>query len=124
MTASAILLGLTGLSLTFMGDEILSYLGVTSSTTMHLISQLLGALYFGFAMMNWMSKTSRIGGIYNRPIVIANLTHFTVGGLALTKEFKHLTAAAGGLVLLTIVYFILAASFGYLLFKSPVKPVA
>jgi hypothetical protein len=36
-------------------------------------------------MLNWMAKGTIIGGIYNRPIAIANLTHFLIGGLALAK---------------------------------------
>jgi len=46
---------------------------------------LLGALYVDFAMLNWMVKGSLIGNIYNRPVAVANFTHFLVGGLALAK---------------------------------------
>jgi len=30
--------------------------------------QIIGSFYFAFAILNWMSKGSIIGGIYNRPI--------------------------------------------------------
>jgi hypothetical protein len=47
--------------------------------------QLAGALYLGFAMLNWMSQGSVMGGIYGRPVAIGNLAHFTIGALALLK---------------------------------------
>jgi len=30
----------------------------------------------GFSILNWMSKASLIGGIYNKPLLIGNLLHF------------------------------------------------
>jgi len=85
LTASAILLAVLGLSLTFAPDEILAALDYNSSKSITLIFQLLGALYFSFALVNWNIKDGRIGGIYNRPIALGNFTHFLIGGLALGK---------------------------------------
>ena len=42
-----------------------------------------------FAMLNWMAKGVIIGGIYSRPIVIANLAHFLIGDLELIKAVIH-----------------------------------
>ncbi len=81
MTLSALFLALTGLTLTFLPEEIIDLAGAPSSKTFLLILQILGALYFGFALLNWMAKGSTIGGVYNRPISIANFTHFLIGGL-------------------------------------------
>ena len=85
MTSTAILLAVIGISLTFAPDNIIVLLAINNSIVIRLIFQLLGAAYFAFAMLNWMAKGTIIGGIYNRPIVIANLTHFSVGGIALIK---------------------------------------
>lgn len=85
MTLSAVLLAILGISLTFLPTEISDYFGINSMKTFQLIMQILGALYFAFAMLNWMTKGSYIGGIYNRPIVIANFTHFFIGGPVLFK---------------------------------------
>ena len=69
-------------------------------------------------MVNWMAKGSLIGGIYARPVAIGNLTHFTVGALALVKG----SASAPPLVLgVTVVYIIMAISFGIVFFRHPVK---
>jgi hypothetical protein len=45
-----------------------------------------GALYLGFAMLNWMAQGNIIGGIYSRPVAIGNLAHFTIGALTLLKS--------------------------------------
>ena len=119
MTLSAVIMGLTGIFLSFLPHEFLSYLnGSAGSTLDPLIIQLLGALYFAFAMVNWMAKGSLIGGIYARPVAIGNLTHFTVGALALVKGY----ASAPPLVLgATVVYIIMTISFGIVFFRDPVK---
>ena len=83
MTSSAIILALIGISLIFLPKEILDYLELSVSDTLELLMQIIGSLYFAFAMLNWMSKGSLIGGIYGRPIAIANLTHFVIAGLCL-----------------------------------------
>ena len=83
MTASALVMGALGLAATFLPQEIAAYLG--ASTTLPLLIQILGALYLGFAMLNWMARTSLIGGIYSRPVASGNLVHFVVGALALAK---------------------------------------
>jgi hypothetical protein len=85
LTSCAFLLGLAGIFLTFAPDAACSALGIPASQTGVFAMQLLGALYFAFAMLNWMSKGSPIGGIYNRPISVANFTHFLIGGLTLIK---------------------------------------
>src|SRR6201985_830012 len=85
MTLSAVFLAVIGISLTFLPAEIGGITGIAPDKTFTVILQLLGALYFSFAMLNWMAKGTLIGGIYGKPVSIANLTHFVIGALALTK---------------------------------------
>ena len=85
MTLSAITLAVIGIALTFCPAEVSVWLGLSSATNFQLILQLLGALYFGFAMLNWMLKESIIGGIYNKPASVANFTHYFIGAMALIK---------------------------------------
>ena len=68
MTLSAMILALIGISLIFLPKEILGYFELSISDTLELIMQIIGSFYFAFAILNWMSKGSIIGGIYNRPI--------------------------------------------------------
>jgi len=119
MTATAIVLGITGIALSFFPQEITILLDAHITTTLTIILQLLGALYFGFAMLNWLAKDSLLGGIYGRPIVAGNVTHFVIGALALLKvlsqnhEIVILSAA--------IVCAVFGVLFSLVMYKNPIK---
>lgn len=113
MTASAIFMGLIGMTLTFMPDKVLTTLGQMPNSTLNLILQITGALYFGFAMTNWMAKIVLIGGIYARPLSIGNFSHFLIAGLALIKVSVKVTIANAYIYTLTVFYVIFAILFGY-----------
>jgi hypothetical protein len=68
-------------------------------------------------MLNWMAKGSIIGGIYNRPIAIANFTHFVMGTLVLLKALD--SALPWWLWALAGFYSIFAVLFAFLLFRHP-----
>lgn len=119
MTLSAVLLGLSGIGLTFLPNEILNLLNLQTDLSLQLILQILGALYFGFAMLNWMSKSGRIGGIYNRPIAVANFSHFMIAGLALIKAVFPTSGLPKILWIVAAGYLIFAILFGMLLFRHP-----
>ncbi|KAA6430275.1 hypothetical protein ACD591_19205 [Rufibacter glacialis] len=116
MLASAIFMALLGGISSFMPQEVLLYLGSEATGLGPLLVQLLGALYLGFAILNWMAKGILIGGIYARPVALGNLMHFLVGALALLKA-----AQAGGQVLwpLAVVYGLFALLFGMISFRHP-----
>ena len=81
--------------------------------------QILGALYFGFAMLNRTAKANLIGGIYSRPVAIGNATHFLIGALALIKlAFNDTTLI--NIWIAGVIYSIFAILFGYVLFTNPV----
>ena len=116
MSAAAFLLAVIGIGFSFFSAEIVAFTGITISETSELVFQLLGALYFGFAMLNWMAKGSTIGGIYNRPVAIANFAHFFIGGMALLKAVINNPGVAVFLWILAVAYALFAFLFGYLLF--------
>lgn len=116
MGTAAFLLAVIGIGFSFLSEEIVAFAGIAISKTSEIVFQLLGALYFGFAMLNWMAKGSAIGGIYNRPIAIANFAHFFIGGLALAKALISNAGPATLLWLLAMAYLLFALFFGYLLF--------
>ena len=81
--------------------------------------QLLGAMYLGFGMMNWMAKGSIIGGIYNKPLVIGNLMHFAIGAITLLKVAFSLNESKEVLIPLTIIYTLFALGFMAVFTKTP-----
>jgi hypothetical protein len=121
MTLSAVTLGTAGILLIFIPDTILCQLYIDTNKTALFLMQILGALYFSFGMLNWMTKTSLIGGIYNRPITVANLTHFLIAGLALIKGLISNPNSPCIIWTLGIIYFVFGVSFGIILFRHPIS---
>ncbi len=119
MILSALFLALAGVGLMFFPQEISACIGIGSNKYFFLIIQILGGLYFGFAMINWMAKGTLIGGIYNRPLVIGNLAHFFIGGIALVKTI--LADANMPVVIWTLaaIYVLFAIVFGILFSRHP-----
>jgi len=117
MTSSSLILAVAGIFTLFAPDVLLSALGVAVTAQLSVLVQLLGTLYFSFALMNWTAKDSAIGGIYARPISLANFSHFFSGTLLLAKyllsnEFNL------PILLISILYTIFAIIFYWLVFRA------
>ena len=121
MTSSALLLAGIGILLSFLPNEVMEYLNVEPNIITILFLQLLGALYLGFGILNWMAKGTLIGGIYNRPIAIGNLMHFGVGAIALVKVVSNIQTHSEIIISLTVVYVIFAILFAYVFRTNPTK---
>jgi hypothetical protein len=121
MISSAVVMAVAGICLSFLPEELLNYAGVSTAKSPQLFLQILGALYLGFAMLNWMAKAQVMGGIYGRPIAMGNFMHFTIGALALIKCFFANTGMTM-LLVPVIAYFVFSLLFGSVIFgKSPGK---
>lgn len=71
-----------------------------------------------FAMLNWLQRRSTIGGIYPRPLTVANLAHtmparLALGRFGLGRPFEPLALPA------LVAYAALAVAFGLKLFTTP-----
>jgi len=121
MTSSALLLAGIGILLSFLPNEVMEYLNVESNTITILFLNLLSALYLGFGLLNWMTKGTLIGGIYNKPIAIGNLMHFGVGTIALVKVASSIQTHSEIIISLTIVYVIFVILFAYVFLTNPIK---
>ena len=120
LSASAIVMGALGIAGSFMPQEALVWTGIAPSRIATLLVQLLAALLFGFAMVNWIARGSLIGGIYNRAVAVGNTAHFVIGALALAKGM--LAGERHPLVLvLTLLYVVFAIAFSVLFFRSPMN---
>lgn len=121
MASSAVFLGVTGILVSFLPREIMICLNGDVNLITLLFLQILGSLYFGFGILNWMAKGNLIGGIYSKPLVIGNLAHFGISGIALLKIVFKTQTHVEILILLTIAYVIFAFGFGYVFMINPGK---
>jgi hypothetical protein len=123
MSLSALLLGAAGVAATFLPQEISAWTGGPGSGLGVVLVQVAGGLYLGFAMLNWSVRDMIVGGIYNRPVVLANLLHFIVVGLALVR-----LVAGGGqdtwVLAATGIYIVFAIWFATVMLGSPVPPTS
>ena len=124
MTSSALVLGAAGIFALFLPEWILSAQGATATEAMSMLVQLMGALYFAFALMNWTAKDGVIGGIYARPVSLGNFAHFFAGALLLVKaQFSSEFSWLGFVVMLVYVFY--ALCFYWLVFRATgIKPPA
>ena len=116
MTTSSLVLGLAGIFALFAPDILLTALNVPIADPLSVLIQLMGALYFSIAMMNWTAKDSIIGGIYARPVSLGNFAHFFSGTLLLAR---YVLSNAFNLPVLSmlVAYAIFAALFYWLVFR-------
>jgi hypothetical protein len=119
MIISAIFLAVNGFGFTFFPNEIAGLLINDDNYIFILILQILGALYLGFSILNWMSKASLIGGIYNKPILIGNLLHFFTASMALIKLTFKVETNLQLIFSYTIIYSLFTLFFGYVFFTNP-----
>ena len=119
MIISAIFLAVNGFGFTFFPNEISVLLINDDNHIFILILQILGALYLGFSILNWMSKTNLIGGIYSKPLLIGNLLHFFTASIALIKLTFKVETNLQLIFSYTIIYSIFTLFFGYVFFTNP-----
>lgn len=119
MMSSAIFMALLGLLTSYFPDKVLSTHGTVQDNATLLLVQMMGALYLGFAILNWTARGILIGGIYARPVALGNFLHFAMVGMMLSRAaFTHGVAQLAGSA---IVFSIFAVWFGVVLFRSPVR---
>ncbi len=117
LSAAAVFFGAAGAGATFLPQELLVHVRQPDARILVVFIQALGALYLAFAMLDWMSRGSTIGGIYGRPLVIANFLYFTMTAIVLVRW-----AAAGappGIFVLAGLHILFAVCFGAVMFGSP-----
>lgn len=118
MTTSAAFMALNGIAASFLPQEILAVSASGCGFIPVLVVQIAGALYLGFAVVNWMARGVLIGGIYARPLALGNFMHFGVGAITLAKVLATNFWLPAAILLLP--YAALAGWFGTVLFASPV----
>ena len=116
VTVSALCLAIFGALLLFAPAEVSGVLLPVAGR--HPLVQLLGAALLGFGAMNWIARGAALGGIYGRAVVVGNQTHLMIGALLLVKGGIDDGPHHQTYWVLTGLYVLGAALFGYLAFFS------
>ncbi len=120
MVSSALYMAVLGVMATFFPQEISAHAGARPEGLAVPIVQIAGALYLGFAALNWMARANLIGGVYSRPVALGNFVHFAVVAIALSKaliaEPRALEIIVGA-----VAYSAFAVWFGLVLFTHPIR---
>lgn len=118
LTVSALVYFATGLPLLFAPDHLLAMLGRPVDQFEVATLQLLGCATFGFGMLNWMSRFSTIGGIFGRPLVVANFAYAGSAAMLLLR-FDLISRLGWAFGFVAAVFGVIAASFAVRLYKAP-----
>jgi hypothetical protein len=119
--ASAALLLVGGIGLLFAPDVLLPRLLPGFPTAAAWLGQWLGAAWLAMALLNWMLRTVLMGGIYGRPIVMANLVLYVISALSLFRVLWS-GRATQGLWFVLAPTAVFAVAYGALLLRGPFDP--
>ena len=118
MTLSAVFMAIAGLITSYFPDKVLETHGTIPDGPTLLLIQMMGALYLGFAILNWTARGVIMGGIYARPLALGNFLHFAMVAVMLTREaIQHSVVQ---MALSAAVFSAFAIGFGIVLFRPPV----
>jgi hypothetical protein len=123
MVAAAFVLGVVGVACLFGPDLVLNSMAAGAAPGAMALVQVLGTLSLAFATLDWMWKGNRIGGIYGRPIVLANVLHFVSTALVTFKAISR-EPSLHNLWPVAVVYAAFGVGFFLLLFRDPTAPDA
>lgn len=115
LTLSAAVLILTGAVGLFAAPEAASWLGAADAGPTSVIVQVAASAMLGLAFMNWLSRKNRVGGIYARPLCLANLLFFASSALSVGKAVAAKQLPEGWLAL-AAGFSALALAFAWLAF--------
>jgi hypothetical protein len=116
--SSAIVLSLSGAAMLFAADTILPLLVPGYPPAGLWLGQLLAAALLGLGALDWFSQSTVLGGIYGRPVVMANVMFYLVSALGMLKASMR----AGfplALSLIAVVASVFAIVYGWLMMRGP-----
>lgn len=115
--SSAVLLAAGGFALLFGADDILPALVPGFPEPASWLGQLVGAGWLGVAALNWLNRSTLIGGIYGRPVVLANLIPYFIGSMVLLRALR--SDGAPALWWVAVPHMVMAIVYVLVLFKGP-----
>lgn len=113
LTLTAVLLVVAGAALLFEPDTFMRTDGKTGNAA---TAQFLAAALLGFGAANWIARSSGVGGIYGRALVVGNFVGFSIAGLVALRAFLNSRAVI--FLIVAVVGITLGALFLSLMFRS------
>ena len=115
MILSAVFLAAIGLAMLFAPDRVLGVHGTESDAATALLIQMSGALYLGFAILNWTARGVMTSGVYSRLFAQGNFLHFAIVAILLIDA--AIVFGARELAFSATVYSAFAVWFGVVLLR-------
>ena len=84
------------------------------------LGQLLAAALLGLAALDWLSRAALLGGIYGRPVVLANAAFYFIAAMALLRHAVGRDVPAA-LWVVAVPVALLAGVYGWLLLRGPAE---
>ena len=116
--ASAVFLLAGGIALLFGADDILPRIIPGFPPAGAWLGQLVAAAWLGIAALNWLNRSALLGGIYGRPIVLANTALYFVSAMVLLQAARP-PAASRAVAVMIVPFGVFAVAYGWLLFRGP-----
>jgi hypothetical protein len=117
-TSSALVLAAGGVMLLFGSDVLLAKAIPGAPAAATVLGQLVAAGWLAIAGLNWNQRRMIVGGIYGRPMVLANLALYLISACSLARP-AMLPGAPLALRLLTLLGGVLALTYAALLVRGP-----
>ena len=121
LTGAAVFQGLYGVALLFLPDVLLGWFTPGPDVRAAFFAQQFGTALLGLAAVNWIGRTSPVGGIYGRPLVVGNVAFFTANALLLLRQALE-QPAVWALWANTVIVAGFAVAFALLLFGKMQTP--
>lgn len=119
MMSSAVFLSLLGVLTLVFPYKVLAQHGTEPDGPTVLLIRMMGALYLGFAALDWASRNAVSGGAGARPLALGNFLHFALVTTMLAWE--AVTHRVLPLAISAVVFGVFALCFGLVLFR-PARP--
>jgi hypothetical protein len=120
LTTSAVIYLLFGLGISFLPEETGRIFGTASQYGVDLLlMKVIGALFFGIGVINFMSRKTIVGGIYGRPTTLGNAMVSMIIASQFLKFNYYQDGVGAHFWLVAVIFSTLSLSFIYLFFSTP-----
>jgi hypothetical protein len=116
------LYAVAGLALTFAPAEVIEALGGDAGAIATWAGQTAGAGLLALGWSNWIQRHAVVGGIYGRPILLANLLFAATAGGAAFSAWRNVRCSAA--LVAAVILAAIFVAFALRLLRPPALPAA